>query len=284
MLYKSIFGRKPKKENKKEFCQRIVELLNHIEYVSDGSIYSNGFYMLNDMFRFSNLNNGYVDIDDLLNESDESFENIFDLCNSNNYEITEEEILINIDIIVNCLFNFKDNNNRHFYNKEKAFEIVDIIARAIKEYLLGYGYVLRYDEEKEQFFIVENDIAIDLDEIDDMKLKSEIISYYDYKNVDDLEEKKKVMFSLISKLESRKNDISKIMGNKIADMFSNYANNFNLRHNNVDENYKKYYNKQIADMNEEEILKWWNYIFAFMINVYLNLNKLKDVNINDSYK
>ena len=150
--------------------------------------------------------------------------------------------------------------------------------------MLGYGYVLRYDEEKEQFFIVENDIAIDLDEIDDMKLKSEIISYYDYKNVDDLEEKKKVIFSLISKLESRKNDISKIMGNKIADMFSNYANNFNLRHNNVDENYKKYYNKKIADMNEEEILKWWNYIFAFMINVYLNLNKLKDVNINDSYK
>ena len=284
MQYKTIFGRKPKKENKKEFCKRIVELLNNIEYISDRHIYSNGFYMINDMFRLSNLNNGYVDIDDLLNESDESFKNIFDLCKSNNYEITEEEILINIDIIVNCLFNFKDNNNRYFYNKEKAFEIVDIIARAIKEYLLGYGYVLRYDEEKEQFFIVENDIAIDLDEIDDMKLKSEIISYYDYKNVDDLEEKKKVIFSLISKLESRKNDISKIMGNKIADMFSNYANNFNLRHNNVDENYKKYYNKQIADMNEEEILKWWNYIFAFMINVYLNLNKLKDVNINDSYK
>ena len=141
MQYKTIFGRKPKKENKKEFCKRIVELLNNIEYISDSHIYSNGFYMINDMFRFSNLNNGYVDIDDLLNESDESFENIFDLCNSNNYEITEEEILINIDIIVNCLFNFKDNNNRYFYNKEKAFEIVDIIARAIKEYLLGYGYV-----------------------------------------------------------------------------------------------------------------------------------------------
>lgn len=284
MQYKSIFGRKPKKENKKEFCQRIAELLNHIEYVSDGSIYSNGFYMLNDMFRFSNLNNGYVDIDDLLNENDETYKNIFDLCKSNNYEITEEEVLINIDIIVNCLFNFKDSNNRHFYNKEKAFEIINIIAKAIKEYLLCYGYVLKYDEEKKQFFIVENDIAIDLNEIDDMKLKSEIISYYDYKNVNDLEEKKKIIFSLISKLESRKNDISKIMGNKIADMFSNYANNFNLRHNNVDENYKKYYNKQIADMNEEEILKWWNYIFAFMINIYLNLNKLKDVNINDSYK
>ena len=70
MQYKTIFGRKPKKENKKEFCKRIVELLNNIEYISDRHIYSNGFYMINDMFRFSNLNNGYVDINDLLNESD----------------------------------------------------------------------------------------------------------------------------------------------------------------------------------------------------------------------
>lgn len=284
MQYRSIFGKKPKKENKKEFCQRIVEFLNHIEYVSNGKIYINGFYMLNDMFRFSSLNNGYVDIDDLLNESDVSFKNIFDLCNSNNYEITEEEILINIDIIVNCLFNFKDSTNRHFYNKEQAFEIVIIIEKAIKEYLLGYGYILKYDEEKGQFFIVDNDIAINLDEINDMKLKSDIISYYDYKNADDLEEKKKIIISLINKLESKKNDISKVMGSKIADMFSNYANNFNLRHNNVDENYKKYYNKQIANMKEEEILKWWNYIFSFMINIYLNINKLNDININDGYK
>ena len=47
MQYKTIFGRKPKKENKKEFCKRIVELLNNIEYISDRHIYSNGFYMIN---------------------------------------------------------------------------------------------------------------------------------------------------------------------------------------------------------------------------------------------
>ena len=77
MQYKTIFGRKPKKENKKEFCKRIVELLNNIEYISDRHIYSNGFYMINDMFRFSNLNNGYFDINDLLNEIDKSISNIF---------------------------------------------------------------------------------------------------------------------------------------------------------------------------------------------------------------
>lgn len=46
MQYKTIFGRKPKKENKKEFCKRIVELLNNIKYISDRHIYSNGFYMI----------------------------------------------------------------------------------------------------------------------------------------------------------------------------------------------------------------------------------------------
>ena len=284
MQYKTIFGRKPKKENKKEFCKRIVELLNNIEYISDRHIYSNGFYMINDMFRFSNLNNGYVDINDLLNESDKSISNIFDLCKASNDVITEDEILVNIDIIVNCLFNFKNSDDRHFSDNKRAMEIVDIIAKAIKEYLLSYGYVLKYDNEKEQFFIVENDIAIDIEEIEDKKLKSEIISYYDYKIVNDLEEKRKIIVNLIGKLESRKNDISKVMGSKIADMFSNYANNFNLRHNNIDEDYKKYYNEKIAKMSKEEILEWWNYIFAFMINIYMSLDKIKDVNINDGYK
>ena len=47
---------------------------------------------------------------------------------------------------------------------------------------------------------------------------------------------------------------------------------------------KKYYNEKIAKMSKEEILEWWNYIFAFMINIYMSLDKLKDVNINDGYK
>ena len=41
---------------------------------------------------------------------------------------------------------------------------------------------------------------------------------------------------------------------------------------------------KIAKMSKEENLEWWNYIFAFMINIYMSLDKLKDVNINDGYK
>ena len=284
MSYKTIFRVKPKKENKKEFCQRIVNWLNSIEFCSDKHIYSDGKRMLNVMFRYSKFNNGYSDIDDLLNEANKLYANIFELCKIDNESIDDEEILVNIDIISNCLYDFKRTEDRHFYNDRKAFETIEIMMKAINEFLLCNGYKLEYDEEKEQVFIIDNDIEIDIDEIEDDKIKSEIISYYDYRNANDMDEKKKTIFNLISKLESRKNDIEEIMGTRIADMFTNYANNFNLRHNNTDKKYKKYYNASIDDLNEEEILKWWNYIFAFMINIYMNLDKLKNVNINNGYK
>ena len=92
------------------------------------------------------------------------------------------------------------------------------------------------------------------------------------------------MLILIGKLESRKNDIEKLLGSKIADMFSNYANNLNLRHNNISESYKKYYNKAVADLSEEEIVKWYDYVFAFMINIYLSLDKVKNINVNGGFK
>ena len=74
MVYTTIFEVKPKKENKKEFCKRIVRLLNEIYFYNDGCIDSNGHIMLNIMFKYSKLNNGYADIDDLLNESNKNYE------------------------------------------------------------------------------------------------------------------------------------------------------------------------------------------------------------------
>lgn len=284
MAYTTIFKVKPKSKNKKEFCQRIISLLDEVEFCSDGYVYNDGQRMLNVMFKYCKLNNGYASIDDLLNEADKPYASIFDLCKINNSNIDDEEILVNIDILVNSLYDFKKTNDRYFYRESKAIETIDILLKAVNQYLLSNGYKLEYDEDKEQVFIVDNEIAIDIEEIEDEKLKSEIISFYDYKNAKDVEEKKKIMLILIGKLESRKNDIEKLLGSKIADMFSNYANNLNLRHNNISESYKKYYNKAVADLSEEEIIKWYDYVFAFMINIYLSLDKVKDINVNGGFK
>lgn len=280
MAYTSIFNTKPKKENANSFCQRIVELLNNIYFCEDNYVDNNGKKMLNCMFKYCNLNTGYSNIDDLIKEKSVKYRNIFELCNS--AEIDQEELLINIDIIANCLFTFKPKSNRHFWNPVKAEEIILLIFKCIDQYLLSLGYRLK--SENNQLFIIENEIAIDVNKIDDDKIREEVINFYDYKNAKNLEEKEKILMLLFKKLESKKNKISTIMGNSIASTLNNYANNIHIRHDNKTSSYKKCYNEKINDLTDEELLNWYNYIFVFTLNIYLNLEKLKDININGGYK
>jgi hypothetical protein len=284
MVYTTIFEVKPKKENKKEFCKRIVRLLNEIYFYNDGCIDSNGHIMLNIMFKYSKLNNGYADIDDLLNESNKNYENIFNLCYMSNDNIEIENVLANIDIIINCIYYFQKNAHRYFCREADALKIIDVIFKAINQFLLSNGYKVEYNDENKQAFIVQNEIAINIEDIEDKKLKSNIISFYDYKNSNDIEEKKKILLILAGQLESQKKDIKDLFGTKIQEMLNNYVNNLNIRHNNIDKEYKKCYNKTIAELSDEEMLGWYDYIFAFMLNIYLNLKKLKNININNGYQ
>lgn len=284
MAYTTIFEVKPKKENKKEFCKRIVSLLNEIYFYNDGCIDSNGNRMLNIMFKYSKLNNGYADIDDLLNESNKNYENIFNLCYMSNDNIEIENVLANIDIIINCIYYFQKNAQRYFCREADALKIIDVIFKAINQFLLSNGYKVEYNDENKQAFIVQNEIAINIEDIEDKKLKSNIISFYDYKNSNDIEEKKKILLILAGQLESQKKDIKDLFGTKIQEMLNNYVNNLNIRHNNIDKEYKKCYNKTIAELSDEEMLGWYDYIFAFMLNIYLNLKKLKNININNGYQ
>lgn len=282
MKYKSIFGIKPKKENQKQFCRRIVSLLNDIEYVSNCYVYQDGQFMINDIFKYSKLNNGYVDVDDMLREYNPSYNNIFRLADDF-INITEEEILINIDIIYNCLYNFKGDSNRHFNNMDDAIKTINVLIKAIKEYLLSCGYKFSVNKDEDRVYIVNNDIAIDVNEIEDSKLKSDIMNYYDYRNANDKEEKKRIIVALCDKLESRKPDISSKFGSKINDMIGSYANNVQLRHDNSNEKNKSKYKKKVADLTDEQLIQWYDYIYAFLLNIYINLDKVEEINVDGGY-
>ena len=281
MAYSTIFKTKPKKENKINFCKRITNLLDDIYIVDSQNTVLNGWKMVNYLFKHTTVNTGYASIDDLLMEADENYNNIYQLCKKDEYWITDDELLANIEIIINCFYGL-DIEDVYYYKKDDILKNIELLFGAIREFLLCYGYKL--EESNDRLCIVENEIAIDVENIENAKIKDEVISFYDYKNANDIEEKRKVMSILIGNLESRKSDIAKLLGSKIADMLSNYVNNLNLRHNNIDASYKKYYNKAVADLSKEEMIKWYDYVFAFMINIYLSLDKLKDVNVNGGFK
>lgn len=278
MAYKSVFETKPKAENMSDFCSRIVKFLNDIK-IYDGIAYT-GLNLLNEVFRRTKMNTGFSSIDDLIKEYNPDFANIFNLARLSDENISVEEILVNIDIIVNSFNSFERTQRFNFSND--SIPSIRLLYDAIEHYLLSLGYKMLTKDD--QIFIVENNIAIDLDEIKDKDLKEDVISFYDYKNEMNVNEKKKIMFALAVKLETKKPKIEKILGSGIKKTLFSYLNNINMRHDNSDPNDSKYYNPKVEKLTNEELIEWYNYTFAFAMNVYLSYDKLKDINVDGGYK
>ena len=283
MTYGSIFDTKPKKENIQNFCARIVSWLNELEIFYNNEYITDGERIINLLFKYSKFNNGFSSIDDLLHEASYENENIFSLSKRQGYPIEIWEVLPNIDIIINSLSFFENTEMLHYRDKVKSFRINYNIMKAIKGFLLSNGFRLEKKDNDKRIKIVENNACLNISSINNEKIKDDVLNFYDYKNSNDITEKQKIIVSIIHELEGKKQIISNILGKDIASIFSNYVNNFNLRHNNVTPN-QKYYHEKIASLSDREILEWWNYIFAFLINIYVSIEKLKDVNINNGYK
>lgn len=92
MSYTTIFKTKPKKENKNNFCNRICDLLSNISVVDNNDyIVLSGKKMIDYLFKYSSFNTGYVNIDDILREANENYNNIFNLCRQTDNNIWDDE-------------------------------------------------------------------------------------------------------------------------------------------------------------------------------------------------
>ena len=266
-MYKSIFDVKPKAEKKEYVCNRIIDLIDEITYDIENYIGS-GKTVINYLFRKSELNNGYSSIDDLLAAN--GIVSIWDFIEEelDETEISDNDIMANLEIIINCLL--KVDSSKMY----SGMEIITLIKKAACNYLLSFGYKIKFNKEEGRAYIILNDTCVDVDNIADIQLRDDVITYYDYKNVFNKVEKRRIIVDLIKK----------ILGNKVEDLYGFYANNIQLRHNNTDPAVKSHYNKSIADLNDEELVKWYDFIFAFNFNIYVNINKLKNININEGCK
>ena len=69
----------------------------------------------------------------------------------------------------------------------------------------------------------------------------------------------------------------------IEKTYGSFSNNFDIRHNNITQGDSNY-NPTIAALSDDEIIKWYDYIYSFMLNIYINLDSIKDVNIDNQFK
>jgi len=276
MSYNSIFNTKANKDNRLAFCRRIVDILNDIHAIVN-NMGDKGFNMLNMVFRACDFNNGYYTISDLLKEKDKAYRTIYE-ATFENLVISDDEILSNIDIIINVINYGREkghiNNN---YNKE-----ITLLQKATTEYLLSMG--LKLVRQDDMIHIVDSDVTIDIEEITDKSIADDALNYYDYKADNNVDEKRKILTNLLIKLENRRTDIEKILGKHISEALFIYANNFNLRHCNVDIKLRSYYNEAIANLTDNEFIAWYNYIYSFAINIYQKINAVKSVNIESNFK
>lgn len=283
MSYKSIFNTKPKKEDKRAFCKRISDFLNRIDFYDENDIIKkDGLKLINRIFIYSKFNNGYNGISDLIKSNNPSYESIFSLAGKKDDFIQEEEILMNIEIIINCLtYNPIDHSHLYYYPTE-ATKTIKVIFDAIKEYLLACGYKVYNDEKEKILKIIPNELSIDVNELDN-KLRIDVLNYYDFKNQNNRTEKKRILRDIIDKLEPKRDEIRQKLSKHIEKVYGSFSNNFDIRHNNITQGDSSY-NPTIAALSDDEIIKWYDYIYSFMLNIYINLDSIKDVNIDNQFK
>lgn len=253
--YKSIFNRKSDLSSIIDFSKRVDNLINmigihdiygeinrvFINYYEKG--YSNIYDFLKCHFNFNTL--------DIFYSSKSVFE-----------AIPEDLVFANIEIYANCFYILSKKYTYHIEQIERVLE-------AFSNFLTFRSFELVFDDEK--FNILEADLPVNINDIQDEEVKFDFITYYNYTNIGNLHEKKKLLSSLALKIEKRKAEIKSILGNDILRSCNYYANQYDIRHDN---------NDNIMNLSDNEIENWYNYIYAIFINVIVNVENLKAIKIS----
>lgn len=277
MGYTSVFERKSSATRKQNFCKRMITFINMLKD-SSGRV---GYAVLNKVFLTLPFNNGFTSISDLLNEIDSKYYT-FSQMSDNPLLMDDESILANIDILVNCLIENKDELRVIFRYHNENYNTAGLIIKSCNEYLFSIGLKLEYSGEK--YEIIENDVTIDINKIENQDMKDDILTYYNYINKNSYKVKKEILTNIIIKLESNRTDIQKLFGKGIEQALFMYGNSLNLRHDNITSTNKGHYKPAVANLKEEELIEWYDYVYPLAINTYIYLKKLKDVNCTNDFK
>ena len=251
---------------------RIANCNESLEYLFNQNIfnwkYRNTFTDLNEIYDKLKLNN------------------IPNKKNVKNKLLTLLELYFNIDsFVTDVIF----ENNQKYYNEcamvsdydlyNNIIEIEDGMVYENCDLLIkSLGYTIYYDNGIIRLISKESDVISTIDTIDDKSISNLLVEYVDYRNKNNLKEKKRILCDIACYLEPRK---SKIPQDDLKNTIFKLFNRINIRHNNTE---CKERIELLEKANDEVLLDYYDRTFSLCLTAIRLIEFKKDKSIYDLVK
>lgn len=173
--------------------------------------------------------------------------------------ITKEVFLYYIQFILNMTNNYE-------YVRESKKEMHIALMNNIPLILEKMNYKVEYTEDK--VIIVKRNADVDsvIDKIS-LPLAKRLLEYNDFRNENDIQEKKEILKAIDLYIEQNKKEISGL-DSKLYNAIGTIVNEMGVNHP---------INKKFEDLTEQDLIKWYDKCFLMMLHSIraVEINKIK---------
>lgn len=179
-----------------------------------------------------------------------------------------EDLVLLMEYFYNMLMGYMGSQNMSFYS--------GINTQFLMQHILSVCDAIGYKQVTEDGFAVfveKNTVATAVAESDLIPddLSYKLITYDHHSMCGDLEKKKSIIVRLASIIEGKQAKLNQVNPTLKKDLFYIF-NNFNIRHNNCD-NQSKDYKPAIADMDKNELEKWYDETYQMCLLAFMELEQ-----------
>lgn len=235
----------------------------------DENMYVNGNYysiytVLSDSFTSFYFHGTYLS----LQEFDE--ENGFNFPDPSQKSPEIDDLILLMEYFYNMLVGYMGLHNMPFYG--------EINTQFLMQHILTVSEAIGYKQESEgnfTVFVEKNAVATAVAESDliPYDLSYKLITYDHHSMHGDLEAKKAVIIRLAGIIEGQRKKLHQVNQSLENDLFYIF-NNFNIRHNNC-ESQSKDYKPAIANMDKNELEKWYDETYQMCLLALMELEQVE---------
>lgn len=180
------------------------------------------------------------------------------------------ELILNIrEFLIFAKKNYFMSNDNIYIVQFNDEMLIGNILYILKE----LGYCLHKEEDYKIILVKDDADAISTAiVVEDNDISNLIMQYNDFKIVNNIKEKQKILFNIAKYLEPKRSKIKEKNKDLEQNLFMAF-NKLNIRHNNIDGKDKEDYT---SNLSKEELLQWYDRTFNLSL-IAIRLIELKNI-------